>query len=132
MAKTDIVGRGWAFPPGIGRHGGLALVSSSAELTQAIAIILGTTPGERVMRPAFGSQLHSLAFAPNNTQTAAQAERYVTEALGRWEPRIRLRDVTARPNPDSNQCLLIEIAYEVKATQDHRSLVYPFYLIPGE
>jgi len=26
--------------------------------------------------------------------------------------------------------LIIEIHYEVKATHDQRSLVYPFYLIP--
>ena len=28
--------------------------------------------------------------------------------------------------------LLIDIIYEVKATNDRRSLVYPFYLIPEE
>jgi hypothetical protein len=27
---------------------------------------------------------------------------------------------------------MIEIAYEVKANHDRRSLVYPFYLIPEE
>jgi uncharacterized protein len=26
----------------------------------------------------------------------------------------------------------ISIAYTVKATNDHRNLVHPFYLIPGE
>jgi hypothetical protein len=37
-------------------------------------------------------------------------------------------------NPDLHEtnCLLIDIAYEVKATHDRRSLVYPFYLIPEE
>lgn len=32
---------------------------------------------------------------------------------------------------DSNR-LIINIDYEVKATHDQRSLVYPFYLIPEE
>jgi uncharacterized protein len=28
--------------------------------------------------------------------------------------------------------LLIEILYEIKATHDRRSLIFPFYRIPGE
>ena len=86
------------------------------------------------MRPTFGSQLHELVFAPNNSQTMAEARRYVEEALGMWEPRIEVKDVDVLPDPqDKNTAsLLIKIHYEVKATHDSRSLVHPFYLIPGE
>ena len=88
------------------------------------------------MRPSFGSRLSELVFAPNNSHTAAIAQRYVEEALGMWEPRINVLDVTAYPDSDTdpnlNNRLLIIIEYEVKATNDKRSLVYPFYLIPEE
>jgi hypothetical protein len=33
---------------------------------------------------------------------------------------------------NDNGRLLIEISYKIKATHDRRSLVHPFYLIPGE
>jgi hypothetical protein len=49
-----------------------------------------------------------------------------------WEPRVNALDVTAFPDPNRHNCLNIEIQYEIKATQDKRSLVFPFYLIPGE
>lgn len=130
--NEDIVGRGWIFPPRIGIQGGIALTNPRNELDQAIRIILSTSPGERVMRPTFGCRLQELVFAPSNAQTCAQARRYVEEALGMWEPRIRLVHVDARPDPNDPSRLLIEISYEVKATHDQRSLVHPFYLIPEE
>jgi len=40
--------------------------------------------------------------------------------------------VVARVDPQQRNVLLIEISYSVKATHDERSLVYPFYRIPGE
>lgn len=128
----EIVGRGWAFPPHIDAQGGIALTQERNEIDQAITIILSTSPGERVMRPTFGCRLHTLVFAPNNSYTAAQARRYVEEALGMWEPRINVLKVDVRQDRDRDACLSIEVEYEIKATHDRRSLVYPFYLIPGE
>ncbi|MGD2077230.1 MAG: GPW/gp25 family protein [Chloroflexota bacterium] len=130
--ENDIVGSGWAFPPKIDAQGGLALTEGYTELDQAILIILSTTPGQRVMRPTFGCRLHELVFAPNDSHTAARARRYVEEALGMWEPRIRVTEVHVGPDPNAANCLLIELEYEVKATHDKRSLVHPFYLIPEE
>lgn len=130
--ENPIVGRGWAFPPRLDAQGKMALTNERNELEQAMRIILRTAPGERVMRPDFGCRLHELLFAPNNSTTAAQAARYVEEALGRWEPRINVTAVNARPDPRQRHQLLIEIDYEVKATHDSRSLVFPFYLIPEE
>ena len=129
-AAKEIIGSGWAFPPRVDPQGGLAMTHERNELVQAIYIILATSPGQRVMRPTFGCRLHELVFAPNNSHTAAQARRYVEEALGMWEPRINVLNVVVAPDPRENNRLLIEIEYEAKATHDRRSLVHPFYLIP--
>lgn len=129
---VDIIGRGWTFPPRIGPQGAIALTNDNNELTQAIQIILSTPLGSRVMRPTFGCRLQELVFAPNSSETAAAARRFVEEALGMWEPRIRLTKLEIGPDPLNAHCLLIEIEYEVKATHDKRSLVHPFYLIPEE
>lgn len=129
---TDIIGRGWAFPPRIDPQGGISLTSDRSEIEQAIQIILNTSPGQRVMRPTFGCRLHELVFAPNNAQTAFQARRYVEDALGMWEPRIQVTQVNVRADSDDGSRLIIEVEYMVKATHDRRSLVHPFYLIPEE
>jgi phage baseplate assembly protein W len=130
--SQDTIGRGWAFPPRIDPQGGIALTSERSELDQAIQIILSTSPGQRVMRTTFGCRLQELVFAPNNNHSAAQARRFVEEALGMWEPRINVLQVEAFPDTEHSNCMVIAIEYEVKATHDQRSLIYPFYLIPDE
>lgn len=128
----DIIGRGWAFPPHLDERGMVALVGGPDEIEQAIRIILNTAPGQRVMRPEFGCRLNELVFAPSNSRTVGLAERYVREALGRWEPRIRVTSVTVQ-NSQANQGQLdILVQYEIKSIHSSRSLIYPFYLIPEE
>ncbi|MFP3896128.1 MAG: GPW/gp25 family protein [Anaerolineales bacterium] len=128
----DIIGRGWAFPPRLDDRGQISTVGSATEIEQAIRIILNTSPGQRVMRPEFGCRLQDLVFAPNNSQTMGLAERYVRQALGRWEPRIELEKVAVAPDEENSAQLLISVSYRIRATHSARSLVYPFYLIPEE
>jgi phage baseplate assembly protein W len=128
----DYIGTGWAFPPNADGRGGIALASDAEKIEQSIEIILGTPVGQRVMRPTFGSRMHELVFAPANAETFGLAEMYVQDALSFWEPRIELIKVTASTEPQREHVMLIEIVYRIKATHDERSLVFPFYQIPGE
>jgi phage baseplate assembly protein W len=130
--NNPIIGRGWHFPPALDERGTVALTSDENEIEQSIQIIMNTAPGQRVMRPEFGCRIHELVFAPNNATTAGLAIRYVNEALGQWEPRITVRRVDVNSDPKDDARLLISIDYQVNARHSNRSLVYPFYLIPGE
>ena len=130
--QIDVIGAGWRFPPGVDGRGGIALSSREQEIEEAIQIILSTPKGQRVMRPEFGSRLHELIFAPINVGTFTAAQHYVREALGWWEPRIDVQDVVVGRDPEEPSCLLIYIAYRIRATHDARALVYPFYTIPDE
>ena len=130
--SDSMIGHGWSFPPKIDAQGGVALTNTRSEILQSVEIILSTSPGQRVMRPTFGCRLNELVFSPNNSHTATQARRYVEEALGMWEPRIQVLNVDVRTDPDEHSRLMIEVEYEIKASHDRRSLVYPYYLIPGE
>ena len=129
---TDFLGAGWTFPVQTDDRGGITLSARERDIAEAIRIILLTPKGERVMRPEFGCQIHTLIFAPNDATTAGLACYYVSEALAMWEPRIRVLEVTPRTESSTAERLDIEIRYEIKATHDRRSLVFPFYRIPGE
>ena len=76
--------------------------------------------------------LSELVFDPNNATTFGRVEEAVKEALARWEPRIMVMEVNARADPQERNKLLIDIGYQIKASNDRRNLVYPFYLIPKE
>jgi uncharacterized protein len=131
-ASRDFIGTGWAFPPQLDVQGRIALVSQERDIDEAILLILRTRPGERPMRPEFGSLLHTLVFQSNNAATAGLARRYVQEALVRWEPRIDQVETLAGPDETNPARMLLEITYRVRATNSIRNLVFPFYTIPGE
>jgi uncharacterized protein len=46
--------------------------------------VLFTVPGERVMRPDFGSGVMQLLFAPNSTEVAGATQMLVQGALQKW------------------------------------------------
>ena len=134
MAENILVGRGWGFEVGVDATGGIRLSGDQTEIEEAIAIVIGTSPGERRMRPGFGCRIHELVFAPNNAETLGLARRYVLEALGMWEPRIDVETIIVRADAEEADRgrLNIELTYSIRGTKDLRSLVYPFYLIENE
>lgn len=127
----DLIGVGWAYPTGLTATGSVRLASGEAELTGAIRLILQTRLGERVMRPDFGSRIWDYLFEPITPRTLGLVEIAAREALERWEPRIEITDLTAEPGAGDGEILLM-INYQVRATNDHRNLVFPFYTIPRE
>ncbi|MGD9726402.1 MAG: GPW/gp25 family protein [Nitrospiraceae bacterium] len=59
----------------------------------SVFTILSTMPGERVMRPNFGSYLRLILFENINRVAGLRARYEVQRALALWEPRISVQDV---------------------------------------
>ena len=129
---SDIIGTGIAFPLRIDRLGGLALSTGHTDIEEAIDVILGTAPGERPMRPEFGCGVHNYVFDTIDAYTLGRIDYEVRAALDRWEPRIDVVDIEPDLSRQSDGVLMLDITYRVRATNDIRNLVYPFYLIPSE
>lgn len=129
MTNTALtfLGRGWAFPPH-SAQGQIAVVEYEEDVRQSILVILGTNPGERLMRPSFGAGLNAFLFEPINSNTMAALRKRVQEALIDFEPRIAVDNVRVAPDPSFAARLLIEIDYRIRSTNSVRNLVYPFYL----
>ena len=127
----EFVGAGWAFfPMRTDVTGSIALVRRDQEIKESIRLILGTAPGERPMRPEFGCAIHEFVFAPADAATAGQIVYEVRAALERWEPRIDLDDVRVRFDAVDTGTLYIDVRYSIRARNDPRNLVFPFYVIP--
>jgi phage baseplate assembly protein W len=116
---------------GLTAAGGVAMVDGDASIRQAILLLLSTTPGERVMRPDYGSRLHRLIFSPNDDTTAGLAIHYVRQALQRWEPRIDVLDVDAGPDPDDSWRLTVELRYRVRASLGTGTVTHSVNLVAG-
>ena len=127
MAKP-FLGVGWGFPVNVDSETGkFNLAEYEESVRQSIWIILGTSKGERVMRPDFGCGIHDLVFGVNTASTAGEIAQAVQEALLLFEPRIDVLDIQVQPG-GNGEALLINIDYQVRATNNLFNLVYPFYL----
>jgi uncharacterized protein len=129
---ADIIGTGISFPLRVDRLGSLALSSGDTDVQEAIDIILGTAPGERPMRPEFGCGIHNHVFGNIDASTLAKIDYDIRSALDRWEPRIDVVDIRPDLSQIDDGVLLIDLTYKLRATNDIRNLVYPFYLIPSD
>lgn len=124
----SFLGQGWSFPVGVYPVTGEILCSQhEQDIRESIRIILGTAPGERVMRPDFGCGIHSYVFGNMDVSTITLITGSIRDALARWEPRIKVTDVKVEPDSDAGK-LVININYEVRSTNTKNNLVYDFYL----
>ena len=106
----------------VGPRGGTAMVEMGESVRQAIFLLLTTIPGERVMRPDYGCDLHQLVFSPNDETTAGLAIHYVRRALDLFEPRAEVVRVDAGASPDDPGRLDVTLDYRVRATQEDGQL----------
>jgi hypothetical protein len=99
---------------------------------QAILLLLTTKPGERLMRPEYGCDLHRLVFAPNDATTHGLAIHYVRQALQRWEPRVDIVRLDADCNESDPGRMDILLEYRMRRTLRQDALVLPINLTREE
>jgi phage baseplate assembly protein W len=132
--RTDasFIGRGFSWPLTVDHTGSIRLAEPIEDIERSIKIILSTAPGERVMRPRFGCRIWELLFEPITPGLLGQVIEVVKEALAQWEPRIEVESVRPSPAGRDEGLIEVEVNYLVRTTNDHRNLVFPFYVIPHD
>lgn len=129
--NKDFIGIGWKFPVGADVHGKISMSEYEDDIEEAIRIILGTSKGERLMRPDFGCGIHEYVFSSINPSNLLRIENTVREALKRWEPRIDVLNVKTDSQLADEGKLIINIEYRVRSNNTKFNLVYPFFLKEG-
>jgi len=112
-------------------NGGIDMVQYNDSIRQAILLLFSTRPGERVMRPDYGCNIHRLVFSPNDDTTAGLAIYYVQQALDRWEPRIAVLQLDAGRDDEAPERLNITLQYRVKVTRHTELLSFSVNLVEG-
>lgn len=126
MTKA-FLGVGVGFPFQFGASGAIPTAQYEESVRQSVWIILGTAKGERAMRPDFGCGIYDLVFEVNSASTSGKIAQAVREALLVNEPRIDVRNVQVDAQ-GGGEMMLINVEYQVRATNNVFNLVYPFYL----
>ena len=128
LDPRSYLGRGWSFPVRVGLDGGIRLSAYDEDIAESIRIILGTSKGERVMRPDFGCGIHDLVFAAISETTRTEIEETVRSALAEFEPRIDVTAVSVSRGQHLDGRLDVSIDYVVRGTNNQLNIVYPFYI----
>ncbi len=118
MTAPDMIGFGLLRPFQRGARDFVAGGGADA-VKSAVGQILGTlggseyTQGEIPWRPELGSLLHLLRHQKNDAALQELARVYVTDALQRWEPRVRVTGVkVTRERQDGKDVLAIRIVFD--------------------
>jgi phage baseplate assembly protein W len=91
----------------------------AAHVRDMIEQLLFTAPGERVMRPDFGTGLPQLLFGPASPDLAAATQMLVQAALQQWlGDRIEPREVSVTAQ---DSAIEVVVSYVLRATGELRS-----------
>ncbi len=131
MSK-EFLGRGWKFPIEVDEvTGRIQSASFEDDIAEAIRIIIGTSKGERVMRPEYGCKIDRYLFEGNDDTTLRLIEAETEEAIRLWEPRVHEVEVQAERDFAVGHRLMIHVKYTVRTTNNLFNQVYPYYLHEG-
>lgn len=128
IQSLSFLGCGWSFPPEFAyAPSGVHMVADDDDIRASLAILLGTTAGERFLRPKYGLDMHELLFEPMSTTMRTYIEDRVRTAILIYEPRINLVALTLDASEQPAGRVTLELEYVIRATNSRYNLVYPFY-----
>ena len=110
------------FPYHLDSRGHSAGTGRDDHVRDMIEQLLFTSPGERVMRPDFGSGLLQMVFAPNSPEIATTIQFTLQAALQKW-----LGDVIAvrQLSVDAvDSTLTVSLSYLVRATSQLQNATF--------
>jgi hypothetical protein len=87
--------------------------------------------GERVMLPNYGCNIREFLFENADTSRVAFLRDMISNAILKYESRIKVDDILIDVDNISDGVILITVAYTITITNNRNNIVYPFYLNEG-
>ncbi|MEO6913907.1 MAG: GPW/gp25 family protein [Candidatus Baltobacteraceae bacterium] len=101
-------------PYGIDGRGRTAEAIPDDHVRDMIQMVLFTAPGQRVMRPTFGSGVLALVFGPNDQSVAATTQFLIAGALQTWLGDLIVVGDVAVTSEDAT--LTIFVSYTIRSS----------------
>ena len=121
----------WKFPLSFSQlSSGPAMIGGDAELTQSVAVLLQTLPGERFLVPGFGFNWRELVFEPANWLSASlfnpdYVRARINDVLDVYENRVELEEVQVTAAP-LDGTVTLDLVLRVRASGDLLTLRQQF------
>lgn len=135
MQNTDLksfLGKGWSFPPAfnLSDHS-VEMVSEAEDIRQSLFLLFSVAPGERLMKPDYGCDLHAVVFDRLDASTESRIVDMISMAVLKFEPRIILEKVQLSQLDPYQGMISINVIYTIRITNSRDNIVYPFYFKEG-
>lgn len=128
MEQKNFLGTGIRFPMQVNPATGRIVMSEGEQsVKESLYLILMTQQGERFTRPEFGSKILSYTFMDTSATMMNLMARDIRETILKQEPRIVSAEVEVYPRLE-NECLMVDITYQVRESDGAGNMVFPFYL----
>lgn len=97
-----------------GRGGVATTTSASEQALDRLASLIDTSPGERVMRPGYGTTARALVFETNAPFLAGQLGESIRKAVLAYDPDIQIHNVELVGNTiNEDGTAAIEVDYSI-------------------
>ena len=91
--------------------------TDAAAVKQAVKNLLLTNRYEKPFQPEFGGDLNNLLFELVDNDTVYEIDGAIREAIKKYEPRARVRQVATNLQPDANS-IGITITFQIVNTEE--------------
>jgi len=129
--RDSFLGQGWGFPVTFRKKApekcSVRMVSEVEDIRESLGILFSTRPGERVMRPDYGSGLEDLLFEPVNVGLITYLKDLITKAILYYEPRVELENIEILTDEVNEGRVKIELTVMVRSTNSRFNFVFPYY-----
>lgn len=125
--ERNYLGVGVKYPHEINTLGRVALVSGSELIRQSIRTLLETPLGADFDNPTRGSRINEIMWEPNDDVLESMLDFYIYEAIEQWEKRVVFSDTFFSRENSRPELLYCTITYQIKASNEIDSFVFPFY-----
>jgi phage baseplate assembly protein W len=91
--------------------------TDAAAVKQAVKNLLLTNRYEKPFQPEFGGNLNNLLFELVDNDTVYEIDGAIREAIKRYEPRARVRQIATNLQPDANS-ISVTITFQIVNTEE--------------
>lgn len=132
MENQGFLGVGWSFPPKFDKYSkSVVMDQGEADIENSIRIILGTYPGERLMKPKFGCTVKRMNFENIDKGNVTNIQEIVGNSLLLYEPRVKFESIEIISQDEQEGLIVLQLNYSIISTNTRHNIVFPYYFTEG-
>lgn len=106
LTDSDILDKLSVFPDpdnDVDNRRDLKISPDEYAIKNSLINLFNTLPGQRILIPQYGCDLHGYLFESVSVTTAKLLGNTIKRAIEQWEPRVDIENINVLADPDNNQ-----------------------------